>query len=304
MKARTTADRRTAPWRRVLTSSLGMLLLACGVPAPSSAATGGGFVGGANPPTGGAASYSYVAQNLAGVYQATAVVTGSDRRYRGVGFARCLRTVLVKVSGNPRLDADPRVDRFAREANLFVGSFDYVDQLAAYHVHDDQGTYDRSFNLTVHFVPAMIDRLLADLGDRPWRGGRPVVVPVMAVRGVRTAYLLSAEVAAGADQRGALEEMASELGLPVRFPTDGELAGWGVTTGEFPSPRVTPPPDRALVTGTLEFQPTVPGWAGSWKMRYEGRDYAWGIHGVNFDKAFQELARGVLQIASGHGAPD
>jgi len=297
----TAGRRRTRASRgAVLPPFLGVLMIVFAGATPSSAI----FIGGATPPKGGGAQpYSYAAQNLAGVYQATVVVTGSDRRYRNVGFARCLKIVLVKVSGNPRLDADPRVDRWAREANLFVGSFDYVDQLAAYNVKDDQGTYDRPFNLTVHFVPAMIDRLLVDLGDRPWRGERPVIVPVLAVRGVSTAYLLSAEARAGADQRGSLEEVASELGLRVGFATDAELAQWHVTMDGFPQPGVTPPADWALVAGTLEFQQAVPGWAGSWKMRYQGRDYTWGIRGVNFDAAFRNLARGVVQIASGHGAP-
>ena len=52
-----------------------------------------------------------------GLYQATAIVTGSDRRSRPAGFARCLREALVKVSWEPRLSHDPRVDRLAAEAD-------------------------------------------------------------------------------------------------------------------------------------------------------------------------------------------
>lgn len=291
-------SRQTASRRRGIATSLGLLLVAWMGASPSL----GQFRQGATPPK-KVEPLSYVAQNLASVYQAVTIVTGSDRRYRGVGMARCLRAVLAKVSGNPRLENDPRVDRFAREANLFVASFDYVDQDAAYHVKDDQGTYDRPFNLTVRFVPAMIDRLLEQLGDRPWRGDRPVIVPVLAVRGVTAAYVLSSENAAGVDQRNSLEEVASELGLRVRFPTDAELTDWGVTSRGFPSPNTDPPTDWALVTGTLEFEPAVPGWTGSWKMRYQDRDITWGVRGVNFDKAFQNLAAGVAQIASGHGVP-
>lgn len=291
-------DRRTAR-RRVLAASLGMFL----VPLVGAAPSLGAFVGGAAPPK-DVPRFSFVARNLESLYQAVAVVTGSDRRYRGVGFAQCLRTVLAKVSGNPRLERDPRVERFARNANVFVASFDYVDQMAAYHVKDDQGTYDRPFNLTVRFVPAKIDALLATLGERPWRGERPVIIPVLAIHGVTTAYLLSAGVAAGADQRGSLEEMASEMGIRVRFPTDAQLAAWSVTLRRFSPPRVSPPPDQALVAGTLEFQTAVPGWAGSWRMRYRGREYAWSIKGVNFDAAFRDLVRGVVLVASGHGAPE
>ncbi|HLJ60735.1 MAG TPA: DUF2066 domain-containing protein [bacterium] len=244
------------------------------------------------------------AQDMSNRYQATAVVTGSDRRSRPTGFARCLREVLVKVSGEPRLSHDPRVDRLAAEADLFVASFDYVDQLAAYHHHDDQGTYDRPFNLTVHFVPALIDKALADLGEQPWRGQRPVIMPVLMVRGYTAAYLLSAESPAGADQRVAFADVARDLGMQVRFPTDADFAAWGVTVGQFPSPQVAPSADEAVVAGTLAFKRAVPGWAGSWRMRYHGIDYAWGIHGVNFDEAFRDIVRGVVRVASGHGAPE
>lgn len=293
------ANRQTGLRRGVLGMSLGLLLVTWVAGAPSF----GQFRQGGTPPK-TVPTFSYVEQNLASMYQAVVVVTGSDRRYRGFGFAQCLRTVLAKVSGNPRLENDPRIDRFAREANLLVGSFDYVDQDAAYHVKDDQGTYDRPFNLTVRFVPAKIDELLVNLGDRPWRGPRPVIVPALAVRGVKAAYLLSAGVAAGADQRSSFEEKASELGMRVRFPTDAEFASWGVTLEGFPAPRVTVPPDQLLVAGTLEFQATVPGWTGSWRMRYHDSDYAWSIRGVNFDAAFRDLVRGVVLLASGHGAPE
>ena len=292
-------DRHTTPRWRVPAASLGVLLvtLAAGVP------SFGAFVGGATPPK-DVPQFSFVARNLESMYQAVAVVTGSDKRYRGMGFAQCLRTVLAKVSGNPRLGKDPRVDRFTRQANLFVASFDYVDQMAAYHVKDDQGTYDRPFNLTVRFVPAKIDAILATLGERPWHGERPVIIPALAVHGVSTAYLLSANVAAGADQRGSLEEMASEMGLRVRFPTDAQLAGWGVTLQRFAPPRASTLPNQALVAGKLQFQTALPGWAGSWRMRYRSGDYAWTIRGVNFDAAFRDLVNGVALVASGHGAPE
>lgn len=237
------------------------------------------------------------AQDVSGLYQATAIVTGSDRRQRPIGFARCLREVLVKVSGEPRLAGDPRVDRLAAEANMFVGSFDYVDELAAYHHHDDQGTYDRPFDLTVRFVPALIDKILADLGERPWLGPRALIVPVLTIRGYNTAYVLSADNAAGADQRAAFAGVARDFGMRVRFPAASEFDAAGAAGGQ-------PAPDQAVVFGTLAFERTPPGWVGAWRMRYGGVDYAWGIRGVNFDEAFRDIVRGVVRVASGHGAPD
>lgn len=247
----------------------------------------------------GAAVPSGRAQDTSGLYQATAIVTGSDRRNRNTGFARCLREVLIKVSGEPRLARDPRVDRLAAEANMFIGSFTYVDQMAGIKHKDDQGTYDRPFNLTVRFVPTLIDKILAELGERPWRGQRPVIVPALTVRGYRPAYRLSADSPepAAADQRAAFGDVARDFGMRVRFPAAGEAAAWGATP-EGPSP------DEALVGGTLEFERARPGWTGTWRMRYRGVDYAWGIRGVNFDEAFRNIVRGVVRVASGHGAPE
>lgn len=244
------------------------------------------------------------AQDADELYQAVAIVTGSDMRSRPAGFARCLREVLVKVSGEPRLQGDPRVSALAAHADALVASFDYEDLDAAVKHHDDQGTYDRPFALTVRFDPGRIDKALADLGERPWRGERPVIVPVLTVRGFSTSYLLRAESPAGADQRAAFADVARDFGLRVLFPTDAEMAAWHVTLGRFPSPPTSPAPHRALVAGTLEFQRALPGWTGSWKMRWGGAEYAWGIRGVNFDEAFRDLIRGVVRVASGHGGPD
>ena len=238
------------------------------------------------------------------LYQATAIVTGTDMRSRPAGFAQCLRDVLVKLSGEPRLRDDPRVSELAANADNLVASFNYVDQLAGQKVKDDQGTYDRSYNLTVHFDPARIDKALADLGERPWRGERPVIVPVLAVRGFTRNYLLSASNPAGADQRGAFVEMAREFNMRVRFPTEDELSHWGATSSPFPSPEVPPSPDQAVVAGTLEFDRALPGWVGSWRMHWRDADYAWKISGVNYDEAFRDIVRGVIRVASGHGPPD
>ena len=237
-------------------------------------------------------------------YQATVIVTGTDTRSRPTGFAQALRKVLVNISGEPRLYDDPRVASLTAGAGASVASFSYVDRMAGRPVHDEQGTRDRPYNLTVKFVPARIDKMLADLGQRPWSGTRPVVVPVLAVTIGRTSYLLSAENQHGTEQRAAFADMARDFDMRVRFPADVDFAAWGIRPGQFPSPRAAAAPDEALVTGTLEFNESLPGWVGSWRWRWRGAEYAWGIKGVSFDEAFRDICRGVLRVASGHGAPD
>jgi hypothetical protein len=240
-------------------------------------------------------------------YQAFDIVAGYDlERTRLPGFAHCLREVLVRVSGEPRLERDPRVADLAAHAATLVASYDYSDFLVRMGpVHDDQGTGDeRPYDLVVRFDHAKIDAALKGLGTPPWHGPRPQVVPVLAVTGFSGSYLLSAEVKAGEAQRGSLATVATQYGLPLRMPSEAELTAWGVTAGGFPAPRTEPEEGRALVSGTLTFDEAKPGWVGSWRMRWRDADYAWGISGVNYDEAFRSLMRGVARIASGHGAPD
>jgi hypothetical protein len=238
------------------------------------------------------------------LYQATAIVTGTDMRSRPSGFAECLREVLVKVSGEPRLARDPRVAALAAHADRLVASFDYVDQLAGIPLHDDQGTYDRPYDLTVRFVPEKIDAALASLGERPWRGERPTIVPVLAVRGPAGRYMLSTETAAGATQRDAFAGVAHDLGMKVRFPTENELAAWGATLDAAPALPAASVPGEAIVVGSMAFDEALPGWVGAWWTRWRGVGYAWTVRGVNYDSAFRDIVQGVIRIASGHGTPD
>lgn len=241
-----------------------------------------------------------------GLYQADTIVTGTDMRSRPSGFAECLRQVLVKVSGDPNLRDDLRVAALAAHADQFVTRFTYVDPRAAIRPHDDQGTYDRSQNLTVWFDPARIDAALTELGDPPWRRPRPVIVPVLVVRGMgvphTATYLLSAQAQGEAPvQRQSLANSAAKYGMAVRVPSSAELAAWAIGTSGFPTPPAQP--EAAVVAGTLEFRPATLGWVGSWRLSWQGKSYEWGDSGVGFDEAFDDLVRGAMRIVSGHGGP-
>lgn len=239
------------------------------------------------------------------MYQAYEIVTGADMRQRPWGFARTLREVLVKASGDPRLKDDPRVAPLADRAADFVACFTYADRMADVPLHDEQGTYDRPYKLTVTFAPDKIDAVLATLGDKPWRGERPVAVPVLRVEGHKPPpYLLSAEAPEGTDQRAAFAVAAGQFGLQVRFPSAAELAGWGISLDHFPP---APPPStagEAVVLGTLDWNEALPGWVGGWRLRWQNADRRWGVSGVNYDAAFRDILGGVDLIASGNGVPD
>jgi hypothetical protein len=171
-------------------------------------------------------------------------------------------------------------------------------------VHDEQGTRDRPYNLTVAFVASRIDEALRRLGQRPWRGRRPVIVPIIAVHVGKSSYLLSAETSDGEAQRQAFADMARDFDLPVRFPAEQQLAAWRVSLTHPMPLHMTPSADDALVAGTLHFDESRPGWVGRWQWRHGDVEYTWGIKGVSFDEAFRDILRGVLRVSSGHGAPD
>ena len=239
------------------------------------------------------------------LYTANAIVTGTDMRQRPWGFAQCLKEVLVKVSGDPALRDDPRVDDLAQHADQLVASFDYADLMAGIKKKDDQGSYDRPHRLTAHFDPTKIDAALATLGDRPWRGVRPVVVPVLRVEGPKPPpYMLSVETPRGEEQRAAFAEAAAEFGMTARMPSESELKDWRAIADVL-SPLLLPSSDReAFVAGTLEWNEALPGWVGTWQLRWHGVAHHWGIGGVNYDAAFRDIVRGVVLLASRRGAPD
>lgn len=248
------------------------------------------------------------ADNAAGpyaaLYTADAIVTGTDMRQRPWGFAQCLKEVLIKVSGDPSLRDNPRVAALADHADQFVVSFDYADLMAGIKKKDDQGSYDRPHRLTVHFDPTKIDALLAQFDDTPWRGTRPLIIPVLRVQGpTPPAYVLSDTTPRGEEQRGAFIEAASEFGMTARFPTESEIRDWVATVDVF-APHLPDVPNKVFVAGTLEWNEALPGWVGNWLLRWHSVSHHWGISGVSYDAAFRDIVRGVMLLASGNGSPD
>ena len=239
-----------------------------------------------------------------GLYQAVVVVTGYDMRSRPTGFAKALREVLVKVSGEPRLGTDARTSELAAHPDRLISGYNYADEMAGIKVKDDQGTYDRSYDLTVHFDKGRIDAALRELGSAPWLGERPAVEPVLRMQGATgPAYLLSFDGAQDPAQRSSFTRSGVTYGMAVRLPSKADLAAWSVTTDHVPPVGSTA--DCLIVTGDVTFSQVEPfGWNGSFQTQWQGHDYHWQIAGVGYDLAFDAVVRGALRLASGHDAPE
>src|SRR5436190_19371081 len=81
------------------------------------------------------------------LYQAKPIVTGTGETNRKLGFALAFKDVLVKVSGDPRLLNDPRVEDLSKDAGSLVAGFHYRDRMEGIPIHDEQGSHDRPHDL-------------------------------------------------------------------------------------------------------------------------------------------------------------
>jgi len=229
------------------------------------------------------------------LYTASVIVTGTDMRERPDGLAECLRRVLVKLSGNPALAADPRVAPIAARAAQMVDDLVYLDRMSDVPRGDEQGSRDRPQDLVAHFDPARIDAALAGLGERPWIAPRPTLIARIAVRGRNATedVPLTADNEEDERLRRAMLDAAARYGmvvvLPMASPADAPQTGIS--------------PDMVSLSGKLVWSDRAFGWVGRWQLRWRGRDYGWGISGVSFDDAFRDAVSGAMQILSGHGAP-
>lgn len=251
-----------------------------------------------------------LAANVEDLYRARTIVTGQREESRRLGFPVCLEQVLVKVSGDPRLIDDPKVAALAEEAASFVTEFAFRDRMAGIPVHDEQGTRDRPYDLTVRFDPAQIDAALRSLGREPWQGPRPRVALLVGVDIGGTTYLLASDGERGRDQREALGEAAARFGMPMALPDEAALAAAGLSYGKLQAldPRSLDAAATAIggdlaLVGDLLWSEQALGWIAEWRMDAGGKSHRWQIRGVSFDDAFRNAMAGAAQILSGHGEP-
>jgi hypothetical protein len=248
--------------------------------------------------------------NADDLYQAQAIVTGEGAENRQLGFARALEQVLVKVSGDPRLAGEPAVAAMGAQAGTFVSKFRYRDRMAGIPVHDEQGTRDRPFDLTVDFIPEKIDAALRSLGRKPWTEPRPRIVLFLGVQNGPTAYTLAADGERGRDLRDALAAEAGRLGMPALLPDQAALAEAGMSFGKLRAAVLLALDEMAksaggdvALAGSLVWSDTALGWMADWRLASLGKTYRWQIGGVSFDAAFRNGLGGAAQILSGHGPP-
>lgn len=247
------------------------------------------------------ASFDAGAEDRGELYVSQAIVTGQGEPNRQLGFRDCLERVLVRVSGDHRLLAHPRLAEFRQRAGAFVSGFSYRDRLAGKPIHDEQGTYDRPHDLTCRYDPAVVDRLLADLGARPWLSHRSTLKVFLEVKRNGQDYWIDAVAARDEAMREAFQQAASPMAMNVVFSSPADAA---TVPDDIVSSRDGGPSGAALpISGTLVWSDPDLGWVATWRFRQDDKRYQWQVRGVNFDEAFRVAIRGAAQILSGNGAP-
>ena len=220
-------------------------------------------------------------------YEARTIVTGTDLRSRPAGLAACLADVLAKVSGDPTVLDDPRLPALESHAADYATGFDYWDRMSGIPHHDEQGSSDRPYNLTVRFTRDGIDAALRTLGREPWTTPRPPLVVVVHVVGARDTFDVTTIEPRAAGMRAAIRDAGEKYGMDWAIMSD---------------PQARPPGFVPLV-GALVLSEAALGWVADWHLDWQGSGYDWGVRGVNFDAAFRDGVRGAMQVLSGHGAP-
>jgi hypothetical protein len=177
-------------------------------------------------------------------------------------------------------------------------------------IHDEQGTRDRPYDLTVDFHPEKIDELLQVLGQRPWIARRPTVVVLLAVEYEARSYLLTGDADEGFDQRESFMSAAWLTGMPMTLPSAAVFNEAGMTAGKLPTADLGDLKKIArangggtVLVGSIAWNKGMLGWKGDWQLYSDDGPHHWQIQNVNFDAAFRSAMRGAAQVFSGNGEP-
>ncbi|RRI00971.1 DUF2066 domain-containing protein [Mesorhizobium tamadayense] len=242
------------------------------------------------------------------LYQAQTIVTGTGEPNREIGFKDCLEKVLVKVSGDQRLTQKPEMLALRDKAADFVQSFRYRDRLEGIPIHDEQGTHDRPHDLTCLYKPAVVDKLLAQLGSKPWHGERPTIAVFLTTEQGARHFVLTADEDRGKTMRESFANATGPLLIRITFPEAKQLAALdekalsATDMARLDQLARKAGATRALA-GSIVWSDKELGWIADWRLADRGKTYQWQVRGVSFDEAFRVAVKGAAQILSGNGQP-
>lgn len=244
------------------------------------------------------------------LYRAQTIVTGTGEPNRIEALGPCLEEVLIKVSGVQKLAGDARLAPYKAKAKDDVSGYSYHDQMSGIPIHDEQGTRDRPYELTVDFDPAKIADVLKQLGVKPWLGHRPVIAVFAGLQQGTNSYVILADGDRGSDQRDSLQGTAAKRGVPIVLPAANDVAKSGIDVTKLTRAEpsylaglVAGKGAEATLIGQLAWNDRKLDWSAQWQLDFEGKTYRWRLSAPTYDEAFRRGIGGVAQLMSGNGEP-
>ncbi|SNY93145.1 hypothetical protein SAMN04515647_3427 [Cohaesibacter sp. ES.047] len=236
----------------------------------------------------------------ADLYRATTFVTGEREETRIPSIQDTFRQVLVKVSGTSSLLKVSNLEDEIDKAGDYVAGYSYRDRMEGIPHHDEQGSRDRPFDLTVHFDPEKIDAIISKFGFHKWQLPRPRILSLVKVEFKGSGFFLANDTDKGIGQREALMAEADKLGLEVALPDIAKLEEVkmenlsSTTLNEFAEYLGG---DIAL-RGVLTWDDSYLHWKSRWQMRVAGQDNQWEGTEETFDSSFRAALGTVAEILS------
>lgn len=241
------------------------------------------------------------------IYTSQVVVSGQGEANRLAGFGICLERVLTRVTGDVTLAAKPEARAAMTRAADYVAAHSYRDRLEGRPIHDEQGTYDRPHNLTCRFRTAPLDRLIADLGGRPWLARRPVLAVVLHVEKPAARYTVAANNERDLAMRQSFGNASDLIALDVVFPPETAALNLDAAALDPVSPALKAAAEAAggdlPLSGRLAWSEADHGWVADWALEQGGAVHRWSVRGVSFDDAFRVALWGAARLLSGSGEP-
>ena len=244
------------------------------------------------------------------LYRAQTIVTGTGEPNRLEALGPLLEEVLIKVSGVQKLAGDAQLAPFKAKARDDVGAYSYHDQMSGIPIHDEQGTRDRPYDLTVDFDPARIADVLKSLGLKPWDAHRPVIAVFAGIQQGTNSFVVAADGDRGTDQRDSLVSTASKRGVPIVLPATNNLTKAGIDAAKLAKAEpsslasvVAGKSSEAMLIGQLAWNDRKLDWSAQWRIYWRGKTHGWQLRAPTYDEAFRRGIGGVAQLMSGNGEP-
>jgi uncharacterized protein len=234
-----------------------------------------------------------------GLYRITLPVADRSPETRDAAFQQALGQVLIKVSGNSQVVAQPPVQEAMKN------SANYVQQFAYHETQPTSGAVGAAaadapsgkLDLQVRFDPVAIDRLLSSNGLPLWGRERPLVILWIGVsRGNGRRFILGSESDSphpAASQ--AVEQAARIRGLPIFLPLmdlqDQSAVRFSDLSGGFMGPVLQASARydaNAVLAGAV--RPSGGQWRGQWQLEFRNQRQEWGSDGAS---EAQALAGGI-----------